>query len=793
MEQWHVLRMRGASHAFLTASDACVKLIAMSKRIILLALFGLAVFGLEFAIISGLDPGLSLKIAAGFLSLFFLPGFCLSEIFLKNEDADFWDRLAFGFLLSLALFSLPGLFSFHFALKLETVFRIFIGLSIICWVAALAKIFLQSSSPVNIPGEEINWGKWIALLLIFGAGVLAWFVGASRGPETDWDLYNYISMVRKFLVWGQAGIHHYFYADAPPDPIHSYNLHALIWALIAYKNKIEPIPLYIHSAFLTVPLCFFSFLSLARRTLGERGGFLAFSFYFFFQLIYGGLYFVGNSTFYPDDAIWLMCFPSLLSLAFIYLEKGSGRLLLLGAFSGLGVSIVHPLWGLAFYIVLAFFLAAETFRQSGAINSLHQSLKENFIKKLPLLLIIVLVFSPYLFSLIYFFAKITEQPKQWFEPLFLDFFLDRLWFYGLVFILLPIVIFIATAPMKSIIAQFKASEFFQKGYFKQALILILVSLAVSLPYIFLRQKVVESTNWSSFGRNPYRGMITPALFLLNPFKRSFTDPNMTFHPIFWLGFLLCPWLFSFGKSKSRPLALAAFCSLAGIVLWVLHPVLATLFAKFFSLGYLRRILRLAGLLSFLPIGAFLEDVFSRFKLKTAYAYGLGLIIAAAISWALVPVPAEPLYSGLFKRMTILAKPENRDTLMTDDAPFKFLAAEKSFQPGDVIFSDLYTSFRATAYLGCYVAVQAKPGVGVADQDERRFEELEFFDPLTGAERMLSILKKRNVTWVIINRNPQYQFYNLALGHPETIAKLEAMPQNFQKVFDKGDWVIFRVN
>jgi hypothetical protein len=765
----------------------------MSRRIILLALCGLAVFGLEFAIISGVDPCLSLKIAAGFFCLFFLPGFCLGEIFLKNDDADFLDRIAFGVLLSLALFSLPGLYSFHFALKLETVFRIFMGLSIICWLAALIKIFLQSSSLPGKPGEETNCGKWIALLLILGSGALACLVGASRGPETDWDLYNYISMVRKFLVWDQAGIHHYFYADAPPDPIHSYNLLALVWAMIAKMNRIDPIPLYIHSAFLTVPLCFFSFLCLARKALGERGGFFAFSFYFFFQLIYGGLYFVGNSTFYPDDAIWLMCFPSLLSLAFIYLEKGSVRLLLLGALASLGVSIVHPLWGLAFYIVLAFFLAAETFRQSGAFHSLHQGQKEKFSKKAPALLILVLVFSPYLFSLIYFFAKIIEQPKQWFEPLFLEFSLDRLWFYGLVFILLPVILFIATVPIKTMLAQFKASTFFQKGYFKRVVVLVMVSLLVALPYIFLRQKAVESTNWSSFGRNPYRGMITPALFLLNPFKRSFTDPNMTFHPVFWLGLLFCPWLFSYGKTRSRPLALAAFYSLAGIVLWVLHPVLATLFAKFFTLGYLRRILRLAGLLSFLPIGAFLENLFSRFKLKTAYAYGLGVIVAAAVSLALIPVPAEPLYSGLFKRMVTLARPENRDTLMTDDAPFKLLAGEKSFRPGDVIFSDLYTSFRATAYLGCYVAVQAKPGVGVADQDQRRLEELEFFGPATSPERMLAILKNRKVSWVVINRNPQYQFYGLALGHPETISRLGVMPRNFEKVFDKGDWVIFRVN
>jgi hypothetical protein len=738
---------------------------------VLLALSGLLVFGLEIAVIRGLEPGLSLKIAAGFLSLFFLPGFCLAEILLTDDDADFLDRAAFGLVLSLALFSLPGLLGFYFDLKLESVFRIFFGLAIFCWIIALAKNFMRQQSG---PGQAVEGaaGRWIALLLILASAALAFFVGGSRGPETDWDLYNYISMVRKFLVWDAASIHHYFYIDAPPDPVHSYNLHALIWALIAKANRIDPVPLYIRSAFLTVPLCFFSFLALSRKALGERAGFFAFCFYFFFQLIFGGFYFVGNSTFYPEDSMWLLCFPSLLCLGFIYLERGGVRPLVLAAFAALGVSIVHPLWGLAFYMVLGFFVLAEIFRQSSTVRK-------------PLALVaLVLAFLPYLFSAIYCIAKILEQPKQWFEPLFMGFALDRLWVYSLVFLVLPAVLFVTG---------FKRGDFFRSKTFQRAMVLIAVSLLVAVPYILLREKVVQSTNWSMFGRNPYRGMITPALFFLNPFKRSLTDPNMTFHPIFWVGLLFCPWLFRLGKSRPSALSLAAFYSLVGVLVLVLHPVLATLFAKFFTLGYLRRILRLAAILSFLPLGAFLEEIFTRFKLKAAFAYALGIGLAVAVAVAAVPVPAEPLYSGLFKRMVVLAKAENRDSLMTDDAPFKFLAQEKSIKPGDVVFSDLYTSFRATAYLGCYVAVQAKAGVGVADQDGRRFDELEFFSPATQPSRMLEILKQRKATWVIVNRNPQYGFYDLPLGHPETVAKLEGMTQNFQKVYDRGDWVIFKMN
>lgn len=267
---------------------------------------------------------------------------------------------------------------------------------------------------------------------------------------------------------------------------------------------------------------------------------------------------------------------------------------------------------------------------------------------------------------------------------------------------------------------------------------------------------------------------------------------MTFHPLFWLGLVLSPWLYKSGRSKSRVSALAGFWGLIGVVLLVLHPVAASVFAHFFTLGYLRRILRLAAIFVFLPLGVFFESLCSRFKLKEFHAYAGCLILAVLISFALVPAPAEPLYQGLLKRMAMLTKPQNRDTLMSDDTPFRFIAEQKLAGPDSVIFSDLYTSFRATAYLGCYVAVQAKPGVGVADQDQRRKDELEFFNASTSLGRMREILFKYKADLVIINRNPQYEFYGMPLSHPEAIGKLSSLPEAYEKVFDNGEWAIFLV-
>lgn len=756
---------------------------------------GLAIFGLQLMISIGVNPGLHFKIAVGFLSLFFFPGYCLAEMFLSQET-DLLDRLGFAVIFSLGLFSYPALLFFLLELNLETVFwgLFLIGLSV--WLIFLFRTsgdFLKSPISWKAPRPDFL-GKALVLILAIGSAVIAWYAGSYRRPGHDWDLYNYITMVRKFLVWGIAGIHHYYYLDAPPDPIHSYNLQALLWALIAKQNRVDPIPLYLHSAFLTVPLCLIAFYGMARRVLGPRAGFLAFSFYFCYQLFYGGLFFLRLSTFFPDDSMWMLAFPALFNLAFLCLEQKDVKFVPFLAFSSLAVSIIHPLWGLAFYLTLSFYLLLESIRASQAFRHLREKSWRGIHGALKSVLIL-LSLAPYLMSLVYLMIKASAIPRKWFEPVFPGFFLDRLWFYVPIFILLPILLFLFLAqPFSQLLLNFQRSEFYLRGYAKKALLLILLCLIIALPYAYLRWQTIQNTQWSSFGRNPYRGLLTPNLFLLNPLKRSFDDPNISQHPFFWLGLIFSPWLFWLYRKNSRPGALAAFYALIAVVLLVLHPVLATTFAEFFTLGYLRRILRLPGLLAFLAPAAYLEHNFLKLKLKNWWSYLLAFTLPPMTAFLLIFIPGDLLYQNLFKEMRIGIRPEYRETLFWDDAPFKFLRDKNLIQPNDVVYSDLFTSFRLTAYLDCYVAVQHKPGVGVPDQDQRRGEELTFFTPDTSLEAMLKILALRKADWVIINRNPEYRIpaYDLPFAHPETIAKLSGLPRIFEKVYDQGDWVIFRI-
>ncbi len=768
----------------------------MNPRFPAILLSGLAIFGLEFGIIIGLEPGLSLKLAAGFLSLFFFPGYCLAQIALERES-DVLDRLGFAVIFSLGMFSYPALLFFLLGLDLETVFWVFFIMGIMAWLILLSRTprdFFKTAPSESEPRSSNLSIAGVVLLLAAGSAVLAWYTGSYRRPGHDWDYYNYISMVRKFLVWGKASIHNYYYIDAPPDPIHAYNLQALLWALVAKQNRIDPVPLYLHSAFLTVPLCFIAFFGFARRALGERPGLVASCFYFFYQLFYGGLFFVRLTTFFPDDSMWLLAFPALLNLAFLCLEQGGGKLFALLAFSALGVSIVHPLWGLAFYLTLSFYLLAESVRASRALANLFDKSGPGPIRAILKYSLLFLLVLPFLFSALYVAFKIPESPKRWFEPLFPGFFLDRPWFYALLLVALPLLIMLFLArPFSKLSFNFKQSEFFRSREWRRVLAMIIIGLVVALPYVYLRWQTVQNTQWSAFGRNPYRGLLTPNLFLLNPLKRSFSDPNMTFYPFFFLGLVLCPGLFWLGK-KNRPGALAGFYGLVGVTALVLHPALATLFAKFFTLGYLRRILRLPALFAFLAPPAALEWIFARFKIGKFRAYAVSLLVALALVLAMIPLSGDVMYRNLFQEMLLDLKPEYRETLFWDDAPFQFLREQNLVQPGEVVYSDVFTSFRLTAYLGCYVAVQHKPGVGVPDQDQRRLEEMAFFAPDATPELLRKIIAYRRAAWVIVNRNPEYHIpaYDYPFAHPETIAKLAEMPDFFEKVYDRGDWVIFRV-
>lgn len=737
-----------------------------------------------------------IRIALGFFLFFIAPGFVLGSILVPAGRLRPAERMGTVVALSMGAWAFPGLLCYHLGLSLHLCLLIELSVLSILLVMALTLSWVSGEGSDPDPKVALNrWGTvsvWAVILLI--AAITAW-TGAFRGVTLDWDYFNYISAVRKLVSWSRAGIGHFAYPDAPPDPIHSYNIWALQWALIAKLYRLDPIELYSRAAFLTVPLATFSFYALGRRLFTADVSRTALFLFCSYQVIYGGMLFLGRTTFYPADSQWLIAFPSCLCL-FLLVVEGRER----GCFHNLGglialaltvlaMSITHVLWGLCFYLVLGFFALALLLRRLGLGRAVAAAWKCGGGRSLSLALL--LAATPLVFALIDCIAMIRSDNLQGFSPLIgggADFSTPA---YALVFVILPAAIVLAAAWRHRPRATLQELDMEYTVLF--IVIVIAVCLAAAVPYILVRSRTVESTDWTQFGRNPYRAFITPGLFFLNPFERSLQNPNMTFYPIYLIGYLGLPLLLK--KAREDYGYMIVIAVLTAVPLVCFHPVLATMFAEHFSLGYLRRLLRLAALFSFFPAALIVhrvaERVWSGLK-RPMLNILLSLAICSVLAGACILFPASPTYYNHLAEKTLeIARNSPKNSLIYDDRPFQAIAENEWFKPNDVIFSDFWTSYRLTAHLPNYVAVQHKPGTGVPDQGRRMLFESEFFNPATDVSRMREILDRFRVRGVIINRSPGYRLYGFACGHPEAVGKLKADPEHFKLLYDRGDWAVFR--
>jgi len=739
------------------------------------------------------NPPLALRIALGFLSLFLLPGWLLHQLLIPNSRFLWLERIPLALPESLGVFAFPALLAFYLELSLAWVLSIFaVILFILLLAVTLRALERKKETTAELARPPLAPTALVSvLLLVLGLSVLAYFLQAFRGLALDWDYFNYISQVRKLVDNFAASNAHFAYRDAPADPIHSYNLWALLWALIAGFGRVDPIVLYLNAAFLTEPLAALAFFTLARRILEPSAALAAFFLFLAYHVIYGGLTFLGATTFFPEDSMWLLAYPGLLALLLDYLENsGKGAAITL-ALAVLGVSIVHVLWGLGFYLSAGCLILGYALSRGDLASSLRSFFKSGPVRQL--LLLATLFGLPVVLAVVFSVRLVSEEDPNWFLPLISFLPMDPLWLYLVLFLGLPLLLFLVwVKPFESGRGTWPARTAGEPPLIRRGLALILLAVLVSLPYILLRYQAIQMTQWQTFGRNPYRAFLTGTLFFLNPFRFTWSDPNLTSYPLYLLGLFALPLLWR--KTRSWPLLLV-LTAIPAVIAITWDAPLSTLFARFFSLGYLRRLLRIIGILAFLPAGFLIARTWERLASldKRAWLFLPGAFsLAALLCLAAIPWPAKPIYyNHLFSKMVTLLRSAPRDSLLYDDTPFRFLQERRLVQPGEVVFSDVFTSFRLTAYLNAYVAVQQKPGVGVPDQDQRRLDEIEFFLPTTSLERIRQLLDRYHAGLVIINRNPSYQIYNYSCGHPETIGKLKQDPEHFTLLLDQDDWAIFR--
>ena len=744
------------------------------------------------------NPPQVIRIAFAFFCLFLLPGWLLHEILIPRSRFHWLERIPLALPESLGVFAFPALVAFKLSLGLDKVLLAFLLILSVLLVAAIFRSLMNRPGQPTLGahqtfGARLTPAALVTVALIaLGLAVLAYFVQAFRGLTLDWDYFNYISQVRKLAENHLASNAHFAYRDAPPDPIHSYNLWALLWALVADYARVDPIPLYLNAAFLTVPVAALAFFTLARRLLSPSAALAAFLVFVAYQVVYGGLAFLGATTFFPEDSMWLLCYPCLLALLAEYLERAGRGLAATLALAVVGTAIVHVLWGLGFFFTAGCFLVGyaasrgelasplKAFARSGP---LWQKLTLGILLGLPLVLALawVIQFGP---------AEATE----WYRPLLPSLSKDFLSVHFILLVLLPLILFLVwVKPFQSGRPAFAARTADEPPVLRRCLLVIGVALLFSLPYMLLRYQTIQVTQWQTFGRNPYRAFLTGSLFFLNPFRYTWADPTMTSYPLYLLGLLALPVLVRQGRRRFQPWIIVS--ALVAVLVLAWDAPLASLFARCFSLGYLRRILRILGLLSFLPVGALIARLLERWTSleKRPWLFVPGTcLLALLLALAAIPWPAKPsYYNNLFFKMLTILRQAPRDSLLYDDTPFRFLKEHRVLAPGEVVFSDLFTSYRLTAYLNAYVAVQQKPGVGVPDQDQRRLDEIEFFLPDTSLARIRELADHYGAYLIIINRDPNYQIYGYPCGHPEMIGKLKQDPEHFTLLDDEGDWAIFR--
>ncbi|MFO8057505.1 MAG: DUF6541 family protein, partial [bacterium] len=483
-------------------------------------------------------PGpVELRIGLGMALFFIAPGFFFGLIILRRRRISAWEWLPLSIALSMGVWALPGLAAYVLELPLAQVTVIELGVLALLFVAALL-FGTQNARTVGEIKDERPAFPTVLVVCIIGVlavGFSAW-LGAFRGAELDWDYFNYISHVRKLLAWDHASIAHFAYKDAPPDPVHSYNIWALQWSLIARLFELDPIELYSRSAFITIPASLLAFFGLARRLLSESAARTGLILYFFYHLIYGGFVFLGRTTFYPADSQWLLVFPACLFLFTFFFDEVSKKERA-GVFAGvalsaLAMSVVHVLWGLCFYIVLGLFFIIRFAGQRRAGERVRLAWRSR--KKTAVYVFALLLLLPYLFAAGKVAAMLVRNRPEGRLPLFagrLEFLFSLpAWVYALVFVVLPLLGILYFLLKERAEKEPAASASLMPA--ARVLWIIAGCLAVAVPYILLRYDAIQATNWGQFGRNPYRAFISDTLFMLNPFQRALQNPNMTFFPLY---------------------------------------------------------------------------------------------------------------------------------------------------------------------------------------------------------------------------------------------------------------------
>ncbi|MBI4641883.1 MAG: hypothetical protein HY731_14430 [Candidatus Tectomicrobia bacterium] len=212
---------------------------------------------------------------------------------------------------------------------------------------------------------------------------------------------------------------------------------------------------------------------------------------------------------------------------------------------------------------------------------------------------------------------------------------------------------------------------------------------------------------------------------------------------------------SFAFSRNRTLAeIFAFSNIMLPVLLLLTPITVPVLARIIHLNLVFRIPHMMVIPNALLIGSLLSRGTASLQksLSAKTAIFLSLLSLLMVSIFMVQTQTISMIKGVAKK---LVQYRRYDEGFAIKGMYRYI--RENLPDGSVIMSDPYLSYHIPAFARHFVVAPHNHPPYVKDRNERLYDTLYFFDPLTSTAEILPIIKKYHIGYILLNRSAIPEF------------------------------------
>jgi len=713
-------------------------------------------------------PGGTVGMVLVFFGMIIAPGYLLSNV-IFDEPSDPWGIYPLSLVLGVSCFGLVGMIMFFLRAPVGAAYPSMAAVGVVCAVFARKKARHFEKGRFKEAGAL----GWIFAAVVFLTVFISLLLGSFRGWAVEWDYYTYITMIRRIVARGVADNFPLAYSNESHDPIHSYNVWALMWAAISTAIRVDPISLYIKSGVLVIPAAILAFYSLAKTLFDRAVGMAATVCYALYHFIAMGFILLGRCSFYNADPAWLIFFPTVISLGWRYSENGGRGRLAACMLTLAGTMMVHPLWGVLSGMALAL---------GALVRVVSDGSEARPVSRWASRIGWVVLLIPVVWGLWHVtFETEVEGGKK-----------PELWWDFIFFLGMPLVLW-TPRLIES------ARNLTEKS--RRAVVLVLSGAIATIPFVLLRFIETRGARMEEFETlKPYNWFITESLYVLHPFHATYTAPDITLFPWTLLMLLALPWLIVRYR-RGNVASLFAVLAILLIPVLAFHPYLSWIFDRLLHMAYLRRALRFSSLFAAVAVGMGAWAI-ARHAGKWAGVALVSLGLAAAVASGAFPVNPDYFRGAMAKSIFImLHRPAQGLFWQSDDNAHRirgvrwdteeFAVLLKHVPLRETVLSDPFSSYRITAYRDIYVLSRLKYSIAARDQLRREEDASALTTAGYDSSRVCNLLRRYRSRWILLNLDPGYRMRGYFMWTPQTVNMVLNSGKYFEPVDQRPPWVLFR--